>query len=614
MRSFLLACCTLLCATASLFAQTPSVSVSFADAQRRHRIDVPAGQVRMEMCGLTLGHTYRVLANPAFERQADKPTLSLERGAAPASDQRPHQLTFTAYAPCMDLWLDVPTGPEGASVPLSISASCADCPDDRQASQEWLQKFKEKVGAPDMAPLQVSAGTPAANLVRNVLIGGDCFDVTNITTSGNSNSRGTFSNGTSSISIANGVVLSSGHVNELPGPNTFSDADGGFNVNSTNDPDLNKLSTGDQFDLSRLEFDFVPTANTLRFEFVFGSEEYCEFVGSQYNDVFGFFISGPGIAGTLNIGLIPGTSTPVTINNVNHNKNSTYYINNRLDPLNCVGWPPTAFNDIELDGYTKVFTATANVQPCQKYHIKLAIADIQDERYCSAVFLKANSFNAGGQVEAEPVYANSQPNALENCGQSFIRFKRSAGDVNVALPVSYSIAPQSTAQVGLDFSALPTNVVIPAGQTEVLVPVSLFQDGITEGQEKIVISLNNSCTCTEQKVEFLLNDRPLLDAALTDEAVCGGAPALLEPAVSGGLAPITYLWNTGQTSANISVTPSAATTYSVTVSDACGSSQVLSSQVSVQNPPSAALSGGGVLCTPGSSTELSLSLSGQSPW
>ena len=291
MRSLLLLCCAALCVCANLLSQN-TVSVQFADAQHRHRVDVPSGQVRLDLCGLTLGHSYRVIANAAFAGQGQMPQLSLASDAQPESAQRPNEQRFIAAGPCMSLWLNTLPDGSGGLVPLSISAACADCPNDDSASEAWKKKFKEKMGGADVAKLSVSPGTPAASLVRNTLIGGDCFDVTNITFYGDSDSRGTFASGASSINIAEGVVLCTGDVNELPGPNTVVDADGGFNDNNTDDPDLKKLISNNQYDLSKIEFDFVPTANTVKFEFVFGSEEYCEFVGTNYNDVFGFFIRG----------------------------------------------------------------------------------------------------------------------------------------------------------------------------------------------------------------------------------------------------------------------------------------------------------------------------------
>jgi len=539
-------------------------------------------------------------------------SMAIPEAEAASLAATPHQYPdarrFVATAECADLQLVVETSIQQVTVPLTLSASCMDCVE--QYGLDWKKKFQEQVA--DMSPLQVTSGNSATDLVKDVLIGGDCFDVTNITAVGNARSRGTFSNGSSSLNLGSGVILCTGDVNVLPGPNVDADADGGFNNDTPEDADLKKLASGNQYDLAKIEFDFVPTANTVKFEFVFGSEEYCEFVGTTYNDVFGFFISGPGITGTQNIGLIPNTTTPVTINNVNHTKNTAAYRNNNNGL--CGGLPALAINDLELDGFTKVFTATANLQPCQKYHIKLAIADIADEKYCSAVFLKANSFNAGGQVIAEPAYPVGMQSAIENCGQANIKFSRGNGDASAPLPVSFSISPQSTALQGIDFAPIQNNIIIPANETEVLVPVTLFQDGLTEGPEKIVLTINNSCSCTEQRVEFLIEDKPLLDAILADKAICGGTSTALEPTVTGGLLPFIYKWNTGDVGSSIFVTASSTQTYTVTVTDGCGSTEVVSAEVTPEPVPTATLSGSGALCNSGSMANLDLNLTGQSPW
>ena len=618
MRSFLLFCCALVCACTTLAAQitnSPTVSVTFSSVHPRQNLQVALGQNKIHLCGLTPGRRYIAILSDAFIGAESVLQLNMAVPAVETASvatwpkQRANERRFTAESDCADLWAMAESPVSATTLPLSLSVSCLDEP--QQHDPTWKKKFQEKIA--DFSPLQVSSGTPASSLIKNTLIGGDCFDVSNITFYGNAKSRGTFSNGASSINISTGVVLSTGDVNMLPGPNDFDDSDGGYDDNNTDDPDLKKLINSNQFDLSKIEFDFVPTANTVKFEFVFGSEEYCEFVGSNYNDVFGFFISGPGITGTQNIGLIPGTGTAITINNINHSKNSTFYRNNS-NGANCGNLPPLALNDIELDGFTKVFTATATVQPCQKYHIKLAIADIQDYRYASAVFLKANSFNAGGQVSAEAAYPAGMVEAMEDCRESFIKFSRGNGDVSQALPVSYAVTPQSTAIQGIDFEPLPTNVVIPAGQSEVLVPVKLFQDGLTEGQEKIVLSLNNSCSCTEQKVEILINDKPLLVATMSDQTICGGSSTTLSPSVTGGLLPLVYKWNTGDIGSSLVISASGTNTYTVTVTDGCGTTEVAFAQVKAQEVPTAAMSGGATLCNAGSTANLIVTLTGQAPW
>ncbi len=226
----------------------------------------------------------------------------------------------------------------------------------------------------------------ATDLV-NMLVGSG-VTVSNVQYTGVNHSAGTFSGGTGILGIEDGIVLSTGNISAAVGPNTIDDT---TLVNALlGDSDLDTLIIGyTTFDATTIEFDFVPTTNIVTFEYVFGSEEYNEYVNSEYNDVFGFFIRG------TNVALIPGTSTPVAINNVNgggptygdNASNPDYYINNACDDCSC------SINT-ELDGLTVVLTATANVNAGDTNHIKLAIADAGDCILDSDVFIKAASFTA----------------------------------------------------------------------------------------------------------------------------------------------------------------------------------------------------------------------------
>src|SRR5690606_39091386 len=76
------------------------------------------------------------------------------------------------------------------------------------------------------------------------------------------------------------------------------------------------------YDKSVLEFDFIPTGDTISFNYVFASSEYNSFTCTQYNDAFGFFLSGPGINGpfsnnAVNLAVVPNTTIPITVNTVN---------------------------------------------------------------------------------------------------------------------------------------------------------------------------------------------------------------------------------------------------------------------------------------------------------
>ncbi len=248
--------------------------------------------------------------------------------------------------------------------------------------------------------------TPA-QLVQNVLLGSG-VTVSNITFNGSATASNTvqnkvarFSNGnTTNIGLTNGIILATGNAFVAIGPNDDTN-DSQPSTISPGDPDLDLLTTNTISNKTIIEFDFIPNGNNLQFKFVFASEEYPEFVNSSFNDVFGFFISGPGISGPFsnnskNIALIPGTtpSVPITINNLNNGTanngpciNCAYYINNGT------GTSPNLNSTIQYDGFTSVIAALSDVQCGLTYHIKLAIANVGDNAWDSAVFLEAGSFN-----------------------------------------------------------------------------------------------------------------------------------------------------------------------------------------------------------------------------
>jgi len=269
----------------------------------------------------------------------------------------------------------------------------------------------ERIAGPskDAASISPAAGwtvTPTndtATLINSFL--GSGVTPSNVVFTGTATSAGLFTTTSNIIGFTDGIILSSGHVNNVVGPNT---QDGITAVNNTpGDANLNSLIPGYiTYDATVLEFDFtVPEYTGLTFQYVFASDEYNEYVHSQYNDVFGFFLDG------ANIALIPGTTTPVSINNVNNGNpygtnpvNPAYYINNDLsDGGGTI--------DTEMDGLTVVLNATAQVLP-GAHHMKLAIADAGDYVLDSNVFLKAESF----VINAPPVIDVDNPSVTVDEG------------------------------------------------------------------------------------------------------------------------------------------------------------------------------------------------------
>jgi hypothetical protein len=228
------------------------------------------------------------------------------------------------------------------------------------------------------AQLVISNQGGTASAIVTSMVGGG-LTVSNATITCPSNAYGTFTNGsTTNLGIPSGIVLTTGNVNNLNGTGgTFwsTDNPGG----NCNDPQLGSLEPLADYDCCILEFDVVPSCTTLRIRFVFGSEEYPEWVSAGYNDAFGFFVTGQNPSGgsynNTNVATLPNNTTIVSIDNVNANTNSAYYVNNSTG------------TSIVLDAFTTVLTRDVAVTPCQSYHFKLAIADAGDGIYDSGVFI-----------------------------------------------------------------------------------------------------------------------------------------------------------------------------------------------------------------------------------
>ena len=274
--------------------------------------------------------------------------------------------------------------------------------------------------------LQVTgANTPPftpTNLIQNIFLG-EGVEVTNINYTGDPIAVGYFTGGQTAVGIDRGIVLTSGRA---AGTNTaFGAADDGSdfasNANSGGavEPNLGTLVNVPLEDVAVYTISFIPTSDTLRFRYCFASEEYPEFACSTFNDVFGFFIQGPGYPVPTNIAIIPGTNLPVTINNI-HPANAAYP---NCNPVNAQYYNNNNNSSMQpvYDGFTDVFIAQAIVVPCQEYTIKLAIADASDQVYDSGVFLEAKSFGTGS-LRAEVATVSLDGTITEGCATGTITF------------------------------------------------------------------------------------------------------------------------------------------------------------------------------------------------
>lgn len=434
------------------------------------------------------------------------------------------------------------------------------------------------------AQLTVAAGTPAV-LVDTLL--GTGVTASGVTYTGDPSSTGTFNGAFSNIGFTSGAMLTTGDISVAPGPNVLGGSSVGGSGAVCTDAQLNAISTTTLYDGAVLEFDFVPMSDTLKFRYVFASEEYPEYVCSNFNDVFGFFISGPNPAGgsytNQNIAIVPGSGgLPVAINTVNPGVTgafgvaggcaslaySSLYFNNET--------PPGA--TVEFDGFTVPLTAIAPVTCGQTYHIKLAIADAGDGAYDSGVFLEAGSFSSQGVVIVPEIsYGGSNDSTLyEGCGLACIYFVRTS---NLANPDTVNVTIAGSAVNGVDYNTgvlgvpLPSQLFFAAGQDSISYCINAVSDGVLEGLDTIVLSivLTGPCTALVTSATVYLNEYTPLTIDLNDTTFCNfGGTVTLNPNVSGGVEPYTYAWSSGlpATPTN-TVTVATTTSYTVTVNDAC---------------------------------------------
>jgi hypothetical protein len=187
-------------------------------------------------------------------------------------------------------------------------------------------------------------------------------------------------NGTSMVPITQGLLLSTGNVNNFLYYNNIGTT---MFTNQVYDTDVNLIATANTYDLCVLQFDCVPQGDTLLFNFAFGSSEYPNFVGSQYNDAFAIFMSGPGINGLQNVAQLPNGDF-VSINNVNSSVNSSYFIDN----------PDPAATGLTYGGFTQNLQVFALTTPGLTYNFKIMITDVSDGMLDSGVLLEAFSFRS----------------------------------------------------------------------------------------------------------------------------------------------------------------------------------------------------------------------------
>jgi len=295
---------------------------------------------------------------------------------------------------------------------------------------------------------------------------------------------GYFTDNTGTLGIDDGLLITTGSAANAVGPNN-SGSKGESNSNEAQDPDLQSIITSGekQFDACIIEFDVEVFADTLTFDYVFGSEEYLEFI-KDYHDVFGFFISGPGINGKLNLATIPGSTNPVSVKNINNATNSNLYIDN--------GTGSTPFDNLFLqyDGFTKRLESKVAVRSCEKYSLKLAICDIKDDQYDAGIFIAGKSLRTKAPKLSLRYEFPKFKTGIEGCNGVFVKITRQS---QIQFPITFKLQYSGTATNGLDYGNIPDSVYLAPNQTEYEFFIPIEKDSVSDDNENILIDLINPC-------------------------------------------------------------------------------------------------------------------------
>ena len=283
---------------------------------------------------------------------------------------------------------------------------------------------------------------------------------------------GTFNRNASSFPFQTGIIMTTGNVSVAAGPNSSGSSSSTTGVSNYTDSQLSSMMSGLEH-CAALEFDFVASADTFAFNYIFASEEYPEFACSSFNDVFAFFLSGPdpfyptGPPVNRNVAVIPNTISasypngiPVTINSINAGPGGSYSSSGCTPPGSSglysqfyVGNP----SGVEYDGHTIALSAAATILACQKYHMKMAIGNVGDNLYDSGVFLQEGSFYSP-RVTIEQEYENDLiggDTLIQNCRDLDLTFKlpRAALTGNTDIIINTS----GNAVMGQDYSLVTSD-------------------------------------------------------------------------------------------------------------------------------------------------------------
>ncbi len=368
------------------------------------------------------------------------------------------------------------------------------------------------------------------NLIREIFAGKG-IDILSVNFVGDKNALGYFKNGTADVGLSEGFMMSTGRAALASTPN-INEGDGQPLQGVDQEPLISGLALGELVqDLAMYEIEFIPKRDTIEFKYVFASEEYPEFGCNCFNDVFGFFLQGPGYSDWTNLAIVPGTvDEPVSVRSIHPLDD----IDNRTDPCNngaprpdCAATNEHLYVDnkgsttLTYDGLTTVLTAKTKVEPCQTYKIKLAIADVGDALFDSAIFFDANSFGTD-ELEVKMALESIDGTLIEGCAGGQITFS-----FNKPVPRNYRInitgsVVRDNPNIDGDYTLEPLQDFIRQGEKSLTLNIRPLIDPVDEGLDSLgfMVDIND---CESETYWFYIRENDLEKVDLgEDGSICPG--------------------------------------------------------------------------------------------
>ena len=394
----------------------------------------------------------------------------------------------------------------------------------------------------------VTPSTNATTLAQAVA--GSNVSVTNAAINCGANASGTFAFSGPNLGLSGGILLTTGTAANAANPGTYTCSVN--NGNNFSDPDLTAIVPTANLDGCVLEFDFVPTCDSLKMAFVFGSEEYPQGVGAGYNDAFAIFLTGPNPAGgsytAQNIATLPN-GTAVSINNVNAGTNSAFFHNNYTSPNNNVAY----------NGYTIPVTSITPVAPCSTYHVKFAIADAGNGLFDSGVFISNNTLSCQA-----PAVITANTTATSGCNNT--------GSATVTVS---------------GYTGTPTYHWMPGGQNTAVI------SNLASGTYTCTVTMQQACGPITQTVSanVTTSGSTIVLTSTQQNLTCNnGNNASATVTAIGGTSPYTCTWNTIPTQTGMTATNLSAGSYTATINDNGGCHADI--KIIIANPPAMQVSVG----------------------